>query len=71
MSTTFRAPDRTTGWALIGVGVLVGFLATNFLHLRKEAECNHVADSYIDANKVQRALVFAECFNPRKYRLRP
>ena len=71
MATTFQAPDKTTALTLLGVGLLVGFLVTNFLHLRKEAECNAVADSYVDANKVQRALVFAECFNPRKYRLRP
>lgn len=66
-----RLPDKTTGLTILGIGLLVGFTAANFMHERKVAECDEIAAAYLDYNKAQRALVFAECFNPKKYRLRP
>jgi len=62
-----RFPDKKTGWTLFGVGLLVGFLGANFIYQKKEMECDELADAYVGVTTAYRAMVFAECYNKRKY----
>ena len=65
--------DAKTLAAVLGVGIAIGYVVGYFIQEHHIEECDEFASQsdYYGTTTAARAMSFAECLRPKKYRITP